>query len=491
MSAVSLVAILTLFGVFDIGEDSHLTSSGIAPGETAFFGNYTFKRFVNESTLNSNKSSSESELLEISGEARVSLTVSRTDIGSLGTSRGILHLSAGFLSSEIVLRSGLNIESNSTSSRMVFAGSTDPGRFALISKVTPCDLGLVIVNINDGSMSTVMGSEGCYFSLSLTTKVVDINRSNAKVSVFTYVTNMMTFFQCRAIWKLLESFDLNNQASRVSLMCILWQNLGDVVEAVSFTLLGLQGQFMFSSLALTGLMKFFLFAILQARLVIAVWRSKQPAAEVETSEQVRVGVQRLYGKFNYVTISVFVLLLFAFDHLKTIVLVYQLYWLPQIVHDVYRGQKSSLTIRFVLTMALTRLWVPFYLWSSGSSLFDGKLYAHIPGSQSVSFVFILLCLQVFQLLIMTSQRIRGPRWFVPWVLLPHVYNYYRSVPVDEEAGVTNECVICMAEISKEMLSADRTAVTPCAHVFHAKCLEQWLEIKMECPTCRRSLPPIT
>jgi hypothetical protein len=32
-------------------------------------------------------------------------------------------------------------------------------------------------------------------------------------------------------------------------------------------------------------------------------------------------------------------------------------------------------------------------------------------------------------------------------------------------------------------------VTPCDHFFHSGCLQRWMDIKMECPTCRRPLPP--
>ncbi|TKY85347.1 hypothetical protein EX895_005509 [Sporisorium graminicola] len=33
-------------------------------------------------------------------------------------------------------------------------------------------------------------------------------------------------------------------------------------------------------------------------------------------------------------------------------------------------------------------------------------------------------------------------------------------------------------------------LAPCQHAFHTECLERWLEIKNECPSCRRALPPI-
>jgi hypothetical protein len=33
-------------------------------------------------------------------------------------------------------------------------------------------------------------------------------------------------------------------------------------------------------------------------------------------------------------------------------------------------------------------------------------------------------------------------------------------------------------------------VTPCDHVFHHDCLKRWMDIKMECPVCRRAVPDI-
>ena len=30
-------------------------------------------------------------------------------------------------------------------------------------------------------------------------------------------------------------------------------------------------------------------------------------------------------------------------------------------------------------------------------------------------------------------------------------------------------------------------MTPCHHIFHSNCLEEWLRMKKECPSCRRDL----
>jgi len=122
----------------------------------------------------------------------------------------------------------------------------------------------------------------------------------------------------------------------------------------------------------------------------------------------------------------------------------------------------------------------------------------------------------------------GPRCFVPKFLLPPRYDYYRaltkkevaggapsppaprpsepaSLPADstgsadekqEPPGVLDgdeetghgsvECVICMNPV--DVTRSKARMVAPCGHCFHPPCLQRWMDVKMECPTCRRPLP---
>tara|TARA_A100001015_G_scaffold244631_1_gene280226 strand:+ start:162 stop:521 length:360 start_codon:yes stop_codon:yes gene_type:complete len=82
---------------------------------------------------------------------------------------------------------------------------------------------------------------------------------------------------------------------------------------------------------------------------------------------------------------------------------------------------------------------------SFEGFFTGDVYPPIPGAPSFLIPLILILIQFIQVFLMLTQRKWGARWFVPWVCLPHVYNYYRAVEVDLESGVP-ECVICMMEL---------------------------------------------
>ena len=75
---------------------------------------------------------------------------------------------------------------------------------------------------------------------------------------------------------------------------------------------------------------------------------------------------------------------------------------------------------------------------------------------------------------------------------PNTIGKVESDDASEELGeiVGFDCVICMlpVDINQEE-GDDRRVVTPCDHVYHQACLVEWLNIKMECPTCRCELPP--
>ena len=67
-------------------------------------------------------------------------------------------------------------------------------------------------------------------------------------------------------------------------------------------------------------------------------------------------------------------------------------------------------------------------------------------------------------------------------------NRITTMSTDISNAHTLDCVICYNEIDVNDRSGYMLA--PCLHIFHSACLEQWMEVKMECPICRCNLPAI-
>jgi len=65
-----------------------------------------------------------------------------------------------------------------------------------------------------------------------------------------------------------------------------------------------------------------------------------------------------------------------------------------------------------------------------------------------------------------------------------------TTPMSEDTGDTPtlDCVICYNEI--DVNDRQGYMLAPCDHIFHRRCLEQWMDVKMECPICRCNLPSL-
>ncbi|KAI0497459.1 hypothetical protein KFK09_020687 [Dendrobium nobile] len=68
--------------------------------------------------------------------------------------------------------------------------------------------------------------------------------------------------------------------------------------------------------------------------------------------------------------------------------------------------------------------------------------------------------------------------------------YFRSTaPPPLHPGTTADCcAICLADYANEEREDNQIRILPdCGHVFHARCVGQWLGINPTCPICRSSV----
>jgi len=332
-------------------------------------------------------------------------------------------------------------------------------------------------------------SADCGFALHLSTELIDVQDIGRKVAHYALWANVLTIIQIRCFVSQMRYTEDGPSAARLSMVSIAAQALLDAYDSFLHLSLTASSQYMVNSFALISMFKFILFAMLEVRYVLTIWRCRHQDVFAAGWEEVRRHLSRVYSYFYGALLGGLLIIFHAYEHLDLIALLFQAHWVPQILHDLRSGSKASLQPRFLVGISVTRCLAMCYLWGCPSGVFSGDLYPALPGSPSPRLCIAAVVLQVLQVAILASQQAFGPRWFVPWLCLPHVYNYSR-VGVEASTFGSDDCVICMGELGDADLAQQQPVITPCEHRFHRVCLERWMDIKLECPTCRAEVPPM-
>ena len=69
-------------------------------------------------------------------------------------------------------------------------------------------------------------------------------------------------------------------------------------------------------------------------------------------------------------------------------------------------------------------------------------------------------------------------------------NHLHEDPSDKTQPLLNSDDTVIVDVKDEKVVTRKIMITPCGHKYHIPCLKKWIEIKMECPTCRKQIPPV-
>lgn len=68
-------------------------------------------------------------------------------------------------------------------------------------------------------------------------------------------------------------------------------------------------------------------------------------------------------------------------------------------------------------------------------------------------------------------------------------NHLHEDPSDKAQPLLNSDENVILDVKKDVVSR-KIMVTPCGHRYHIPCLKRWIEVKLECPSCRKEIPPV-
>lgn len=197
------------------------------------------------------------------------------------------------------------------------------------------------------------------------------------------------------------------------------------------------------------------------------------------------------------------------------------YWFPQFIRNTIKNRRRAFLWLFICGSSILRMIPLFYLCMCRHNSFRH-------GYDSVLFGVLASWLAI-QLLLLYIQTVLGARFWINERWLPKAYDYHPALSLsdlengfasDILAGIKShtiteaepssnssgyimcpvDCAICMSEVIVPVAPSDQKKdkkmantqymVTPCHHIFHTECLEDWMKYKLQCPVCRNSLPPV-
>jgi hypothetical protein len=357
-------------------------------------------------------------------------------------------------------------------------------------------------NSNYGEAVKIDGISSCLNcndiqALNVTATAIVDAKMISSAATYAFIVILVTLAEIVLTNKQIAFTSTAATTAKVSLVCVWWQVLLDFYLVLLHTIGGLIWDEVFQSFATASFFKMLLSLMFEVRYMLLIGKARMGESSIRDDILAqRQEIAKLYTKCFF-SLMAGVILIYQLSSLKNFfVFAAYSFWVPQIVSNVIRDVKDPLLNSYLIGMSLTRLVIPFYVYIYPYSVirpvfnYDGDL----------AFGLTIMGWVALQVVVLLLQKRKHARFFIPSKYLPHKYDYHRMLTSprsamytavstsDSERGITGkDCVICMSEVP--LGDTSKYMISPCNHLFHTECLEQWMQVKMECPTCRAILPP--
>nr|XP_043625215.1 transmembrane E3 ubiquitin-protein ligase FLY1-like [Erigeron canadensis] len=318
----------------------------------------------------------------------------------------------------------------------------------------------------------------CFSPMLMNATSVDIEVYYNKAVNYTLMVTFISFLQVLLLIRQMEHSNTQSGAAKVSIVMIGQQAIMDAYLCLLHLTAGILVESLFNAFATAAFFKFVVFSIFEMRYLLAIWKASRSMNTGESWEAMRRELSVLYSRFYGILLGGILIMYEFHKYLHPILLILHSFWIPQIITNIVRDSRKPLHPHYIVGMSLTRLAIPVYVF--------GCPHNFMRIEPDERWCISLGVLVGFQAAVLLLQHYLGSRCFIPRQILPEKYCYFRRV--NQDSINASDCVICMTAIDLTQRPND-CMVTPCEHFFHSGCLQRWMDIKMECPTCRRSLPP--
>ncbi|KAL4455288.1 hypothetical protein ABPG74_012440 [Tetrahymena malaccensis] len=324
--------------------------------------------------------------------------------------------------------------------------------------------------------------------------------------------------QLYSVMALTNYIQLTNEiiSTKMSMLTLGFITIYDSYVSLAHLYMALQYTNYFYYFILPTLIYFVMTTIVDMKLLILVWKNRC-YVNFTTPSEIRKGFALFYAKF-YISLIIFFTLTYFFYLYNEYLLFWPLFIVPQIVHNFMKGNTPLFSKNYMFGMIFSRAIIPFY--------FRACKYNIRNLAPSLYFSITYPLLFAFFILVLFLQYKIGPRFFVPR-RFKGGYDYYKSY-YSNEPVMDEDCPICMSKLKddvdeepadsshdqyvsqlrgagssesegseannainhEKLVKKIKIIQTPCNHKYHISCFKSWINIKLECPSCRNPLKPL-
>ena len=352
------------------------------------------------------------------------------------------------------------------------------------------------------------------FEISFIGKAYGIQKYPIKILNYSIILTFAAFIEIYFSTKFLVIINENVQmALNIDLITVFIQIMWTALICGVNFFLSLTYEPLTYEYGMPSMIYFTLFSIFLLRILFIGWKSRYIELLFNDMAQFRKKLFRFYLVFYCLLLITLVSIKLWYTYFIFTFFLFGGTWIFQIYYSVKKGTKPPMPYSYIFITSLFKILIPIYLKAYNNNIFSLR--------PSYLKVFICISCVFIEAIIVSLQKLLGPKFFIPEKYRDQVFDYYKSAEEIPDNTKTNECVICLENLDNLAINnqeeedeifktsgnyIEKLATmiqkwnkkknnkpymkTPCGHVFHRRCLETWLEIKNECPYCRQKIPPL-
>ena len=353
------------------------------------------------------------------------------------------------------------------------------------------------------------------FEISFIAKAYGIQKYPTKILNYSILLTFAAFIEIYFSTKFLVIINENVQmALNVDLITVFIQIMWTALICGVNFFLSLTYEPLTYEYGMPSMIYFTLFSIFLLRILLVGWKSRYIELMFNDMAQFRKKLFKFYLIFYCLLLGTLISIKLWYTYFIFTFFLFGGTWVFQIYYSAKKGTKPPMPFSYIFITSLFKILIPIYLKAYNNNIFSLRP-SYLKVFICISFVFI-------EAVIVSLQKLLGPKFFIPEKYRERAFDYYKSEEEIPDNAKNNECVICLENLDNlavnnqdeeedEAFKSNSNYIeklammiqkwnkkkhnkpymkTPCGHVFHSKCLETWLEIKNECPYCRQRIPPL-